>query len=162
MPRPASRQGVPSLDARPAPCAIQNVKPSLQSVLARLSAERADATRIAYAAAAMLLAINAALAPVLSERGVSALYRRSLYLIRSDFPWLVPVYEGALTPGQFGMLRLVIARQTDAEARRATAALLRTLQELLVSLIGLSLTERLLQPVWDTPSSGDAAQDTSR
>jgi hypothetical protein len=32
-------------------------------------------------------------------------------------------------------------------------------QNLLDTLIGASLTERLLRPVWDTPSSGQAVQD---
>jgi hypothetical protein len=40
------------------------------------------------------------------------------------------------------------------------AALLQNFHELLVSLIGASLTERLLRPVWDIPPSGDAVQET--
>ena len=92
---------------------------------------------------------------------MGALYRRSLYLIRSAFPWLITVYEGALRPGEFAPLQAALTRQTGAEAVLATDALLRTFHDLLTSLIGGSLTERLLRSVWDNHSSGDAVQDIS-
>ncbi len=117
--------------------------------------------RVAQIAVSSLIAINAALAPIVSDRGVGALYRRSLYLIRSDFPWLGGVYEGALLPGEFAPLQAALTRQTGAEAVRATESLLRTFHDLLTSLIGGSLTERLLGSVWDNHSGGDAVQDTS-
>jgi hypothetical protein len=134
----------------------------IQSTLAQLAAEGADATRVAAVAVSSLNAINAAMAPIVSDRGVGALYRRSLYLIRSDFPWLMGVYEGALAPGEFGPLQAALSRQTGAEAVLASDALLRTFHELLTSLIGGSLTERLLESVWDSHlASGDAVQEIS-
>ena len=133
----------------------------IQTTLAQLAAEGADSVRVAQIAVSSLIAINAALAPIVSDRGVGALYRRSLFLIRSGFPWLSGVYEGALMPGEFAPLQAALTRQTGAEAVRATEALLRTFHDLLTSLIGGSLTERLLGSVWDNHSSGDAVQDTS-
>jgi len=127
----------------------------------QLAAEGADSVRVAQIAVSSLIAINAALAPIVSDRGVGALYRRSLYLIRSDFPWLSGVYEGALLPGEFAPLQAALTRQPGAEAVRATETLLRTFHDLLTSLIGASLTERLLGYVWDNHSSGDAVQDNS-
>ena len=140
---------------------IQNGTPGIQSALSKLAAEGADAPRIAEAAVSILHAINAALSPIVSQRGVAALYRRSLYLTRSDFPWLTSVYDGALAPGEFEPLHAVLAQQTRLEAMVATDALLRTFHELLTSLIGGSLTERLLKTALDTSPANDSVQDAS-
>ena len=57
-------------------------------------------------------------------------------------------------------LQIVLAQQTCPIAVAANMALLQNFQDVLTSLIGLSLTERLLRPVWDKVSSGQAEQDT--
>jgi hypothetical protein len=43
----------------------------------------------------------------------------------------------------------------------ANIALFRTFSDLLTSLIGAALAERLLGPVWEKTSRGEAAQDRS-
>ena len=66
--------------------------PGSRPILGILSASDAEAARVAEATTVVLGAIDAALSPIISERGVAALYRRSLFLIRHDRPWLDAVY----------------------------------------------------------------------
>lgn len=138
---------------------MQTTKQGIQSALTELSNDGADASRVADRSIAILHAIDAALTAIISERGVAALYQRSLFLIRPGFPWLVAVYEGPLVPGDFSSLQTAIAEQSAADAILGSTALLNTFHDLLSSLIGESLTERLLASICDTPSSGDAVQD---
>lgn len=57
------------------------------------------------------------------------------------------------------MLQVVLSQQDGIEATATNAALLQHFQEVLTTLIGASLTERLLRPVWDITSSGDAVPE---
>ena len=138
---------------------MQNTKQGIQSALTELSNDGADASRIASGAIATLHAIDAALAPIISQRGVAALYQRSLFLVRPDFPWLVAVYEGALVPGDFSSLQTALQEQSVEDAMLGTTALLDTFHDLLSTLIGAALTDRLLGSLCDIPSRGDADQD---
>ncbi len=138
---------------------MQNAKQVIQSALTQLSTDGADASRIARGTVAILHAIDAALAPIISQRGVAALYQRSLFLVRPGFPWLVAVYEGALVPGDFSSLQTALSGQSAEDAKLGTTALLNTFHDLLSGLIGASLTERLLGSICDTPTSSDAVQD---
>lgn len=130
--------------------------------LAILAARGHEAARVAEATTTTLLAIDAALSPIISERGVAALYRRSLFLIRQGRPWLDPVYAADPAPGDYSALRSALSEQDDGDALHVADELLRTFHGLLVSLIGESLTARLLGSILEkTPSSGDAVQDIS-
>lgn len=126
-----------------------------------LAASDADARQVADAAAAMWRDIEAALSPVIGQRGIAALYQRSLHLAGADHSWLTAAYEGALQPGDFSALRATLSGQTVSDAAAAHAAMLQIFRDLLDNLIGRSLTQRLLQAVWDHPSSGHAVQDIS-
>jgi hypothetical protein len=140
---------------------MQNKAPRVPTAIARLLTEGAHAALLADATVATWLAIEAALSPIIGLRGVAALYKRSLYLARSDFPWLGAVYEGALGQSEFASLQGALSRQSDADAGAASIALLQTFNNLLTSLIGESLSDRLLRSVWNNHSSGSAAQDPS-
>jgi hypothetical protein len=132
----------------------------LQSILAQLAAQDADAVRIADSAVAVWLRIDAALGPIIGHGGVAALYERSLYLTRTDLPWLLAAHERAPADGRFvEALRTVLSERTRADAAVGIGALLQNFHDLLTSLIGGELTERLLQSVWDHPSSGPAVRD---
>jgi len=133
----------------------------IPSALTPLVTAGADAARIADTAVAIWRDIDAALAPIIGQRGVAALIKRSLYLTHAEHPWLSTVYEGALPPGEYGPLHAALSKQTGAQAAAAQGALLQTFHDLLGNLIGASLTERLLRAVWDRLSSGDAVQGTS-
>lgn len=105
--------------------------------------------------------IDGALSPVIGHGGVAALYRRCLFLARAERPWLPGVDSGALAPIEFADLEAALALRPAGEADAANKDLLRTFHDLLASLVGSALTERLLRPQPNPPSNGDAVQDTS-
>jgi hypothetical protein len=117
------------------------------------------AVQVADLAVSSWSRIDAALAPIIGHGGVDALFKRSLYLSRGAHPWLESAYAGALAPGDLGMLRAALQAQSDNDAAGAHVTVLRAFHDLLTNLIGAALTERLLTPVWDPSSSGDAVQD---
>jgi hypothetical protein len=125
------------------------------------AAAGADLRQIAQESVDAWNRIDAALSPVLGKRGVAALYKRSLHLTATPFPWLAAAYEGALEPGDFSSLRSALEQHPAGDAAVAHDALLQTFHGLLADLIGRSLTDRLLQAVWNSPASGHAAQDPS-
>jgi hypothetical protein len=133
----------------------------IQAMLARRVGEAADAASVAAEALLIWKDIDVALAPIIGQPGVAALYKRSLYLTLIDHPCLVTAYEGSLRPGEFEGLKTALSQQTPAEALAATISLLHTFHDLLTHLIGGSLFERLLRSVWDKSSSGDAAKDNA-
>lgn len=129
-------------------------------------AEVSDAAQIADLSVSTWRAVDAALSPVIGQRGVAALYKRSLYLTRADHPCLSAVYEGELGPGEFAGLHTALSAQSNADAAAANGALLQAFHDLLANLIGALLTRQLLRSVlppsiFDNPSGGHAVQDTS-
>ncbi|MEO5670827.1 MAG: hypothetical protein ABIR26_09070 [Ramlibacter sp.] len=130
--------------------------------LGPLAAAGTDVPQIADAAVAFWAVVDSELSPVIGRRGCSALYRRSLLLAQVDFPWLQAAYEGAATPGDFASLRDALVKQTALQAAAAHDALTQTFRDLLADLIGRSLTNRLLQAAWDSPSGGPPARDSSQ
>ncbi len=105
--------------------------------------------------------VDAALTPIIGKRGVLALYQRSLFLVKAEHPWLAAMNEGVQKEFDLAALRSVVLQQDRATAAKGGFALLQTFQELLTSLVGPSLAERLLRCVWTDPSSGAPAQDRS-
>lgn len=132
----------------------------MQETVARLPAKSADIKLVADSAVSTWRAVDAALSPIIGQRGVAALFKRSLFLIRADHPWLAAIYVGGLPPDDFESLRFALMQHSSSNAIAANAALLKSFHDLLAHLIGASLTERLLQSIWPLPSSGAAAQDT--
>ena len=121
-----------------------------------------DAAQVGDAMVATLHAIQAALAPIIGAGGVAALYRRSLFLTAAAHPWLADLNEDVQANLDPAAMKALMARQAGAEARAGGHALLQTFYQVLASLIGASLTERLLRSVW-TDSFGlpPSVQDTS-
>jgi hypothetical protein len=124
--------------------------------------ETIDCAQAADLAIATWHKIDDALSPIIGRAGMAALFKRSLYLARADQPVLTALVDVEIAPGDFASLRETLTQQSSPDAATAVqAALLKTFLDLLTSLIGAELTERLLRPVRDTPSSGEAVQDTS-
>jgi len=121
----------------------------------------ADATQIADAMVSTWLEIDAALRPVIGQGGVAALYKRSLYLTAPAHTWLASTHEGMHAPMDLAALKAALAQQSNANAAAGSRALLHTFNELLTSLVGPSLTERLLRSVWANSFSGPPAQDST-
>ena len=132
----------------------------IAAVLARRPGGPANAAQVADATVAVWREVDAALNSVIGLRGVAALYRRSLFLQRCDYPWLASAVSGPDTAMDLAALKAALAQQDSAVAAAAGGATLQTFHELLISLVGPSLTERLLRSVWTTFSSGSPAQDT--
>ena len=133
----------------------------LISSLHHLAANGADAAKVADAIVSSWREIEAALAPVIGHRGVSALFERSLYLARGRHPWLAAVPENLEARMDLAALTAVLQKQGSSVAAAGGGAHLEALHELLGSLIGQSLAERLLRSTWSNPPTGAAAQDLS-
>ena len=129
----------------------------IHAMLVRRTGEGASAAVVGTAALAVWRDIDRALAPIIGQPGVAALYKRSLYLTLVDYPCLITAYEGALRPGDFDGLDVTLSQQQADQAMAVISALLNKFHDLLTHLIGGSLFERLLRSVWDGPSSDDAA-----
>lgn len=121
----------------------------------------ANAAQIADAIVSAWQEIETVLSPIVGQRGVAMLYKRSLYLIGPAHPWLAGMQEGVQTAVDLAALKSVFAQQSSTDAAAAGVALLQTFYDLLASLVGPALTEQLLRPVWAHFPSGPTAQDTS-
>lgn len=103
--------------------------------------------------------IGAALTPIIGSRGVAALYKRSLYLTAQAHPALLGLQEQVLAEMDPSPLMTALTPLSDAEAARVGGALLIAFYELIGSLVGPSLTERLLRSLWDRPLSDPPASE---
>ena len=126
----------------------------------RLSAD-ADVGRVADAVVAAWQEIDAALTPIIGPRGFAALYKRSVYVAAQGHPWLMGVHDHALASANLSDLNSVFKQQSPLEATAGAALLFETFHDLLVSMVGPSLAERLLRSVWAGASSGPGAKDTT-
>jgi len=118
-----------------------------------------DANAIAEATLATWHKVAARLSPVIGVRGVDVLFSRSLHLTSTDFPWLAITRDQEDRATQLASLQARLAERETASATKASSSLLVTFTNLLTGLIGRSLTERLLGPVW-APPAGPADKDT--
>jgi hypothetical protein len=103
--------------------------------------------------------IGAAFTPIMGSRGVAALYKRSLYLTAQAHPTLLGLQEQVQAEIDPSPLMTALTPLSDAEATRIGSALLIAFYELISSLIGPSLTERLLRSLWDRPLSDPPASE---
>ncbi len=111
-----------------------------------------DANAIADAAAATWRLVEAQLVPVIGARGLEVLFRRAVHQTSTGFPWLTAVAEcGAGVDPLPGLVACLVG-QPGADAAEASYTLLLIFAELLMTLIGESLTDRLLADVWALPS----------
>lgn len=124
-------------------------------------AECSNVGQVVDVAMSMWHALSNILSPVIGQRGFFELYKRSLYVNRMHYPWLLAVYENAKRPDDFTGLRDLLLQQTLQDARESSGNVLQTFHDILGKLIGPPLAERLLRSLWEKPSSGDPAQDTS-
>ena len=118
--------------------------------LAQRVASGADAAQVADCFVGLWQEVEAAMTPIIGSRGISALYQRSLHLTAARRPALAKLQVTAAPADQ---LREVLAAQDADSALADGDAFLQTFRELLVTLIGPSLTERLLRDAWAAPSA---------
>jgi hypothetical protein len=120
----------------------------------------ADALAVAEEMVALWQEIDAALRPIIGQGGVVALFRHSVHLTAAVYPWLASDGQGPVAGLDLVALKSSFASQSVAQALAGGDRLLLTFHQLLVSLIGVSLAERLL-PAWGHPSNQKPLQDPS-
>lgn len=122
-----------------------------------------DAWLLAEATMLTWRSVESTLRPILGQQGVAALVTRAIYLARERHPWLEGLHEGLLSIQRPGVLHALLGQQSPAEAASGCLALYQAFHELLASLVGYSLTRRLLGAIASPPSSnplsGPPAQD---
>ena len=109
-----------------------------------------DANSGAVAAAAVQAWIRAAsqLTPLVGLEGMRALYARSMDLARRIHPWLPPADIATSHAKSLAELRQSLEGREAAEATEAIATVLTNLIELLATMIGKALTNRLFDAAW--------------
>jgi hypothetical protein len=128
--------------------------------LAGAVSDGASSKQVAEIVASAFRGIDQVLMPIIGQRGVAALYKRSVHLAGQAYPWLPRLGEGVHTAMDVSALTTELALQSAAVAAAAGGLLLQTFCELLTSLIGASLSNQLLRTVWATLLSGPSAQET--
>ena len=119
-----------------------------------------DARAVAEATLGTWRQMAARLAPVIGAKGVDSLFHRSLHLTSATFRWLEIAEDHGDNSDVLASLSVCLAsRETDAAAE-AGYTLLVTFTELLATMIGESLTERLLLPAL-VPASPESKQETT-
>ena len=88
------------------------------------------------------------LSPVIGARGVGALFERALLLTSKQYPCLARTGVHKTGDAFLGSLQAAIEACDRDAAVAATCVLLSTFTEHLATLIGESLTTRLMSPVW--------------
>ncbi|QVW21245.1 hypothetical protein KJF94_15095 [Pseudomonas hormoni] len=121
----------------------------------------ADTARIAQAIVSTLQDMDAALTPIIGQQGAAALYRRSLHLCASQHPRLAGICDSVQASPDPTALNSALIAQSEADAWFFGEALLMTYYELLTTLIGPSLTARLLRGVWEPSLSDTLSQENS-
>ncbi|MHC8306318.1 hypothetical protein [Pseudomonas sp. PB3P13] len=122
--------------------------------------DTSDIAKIANAIIATLHDMHAALAPIIGEQGVMALFRRS-FILCSKNPRLASMYHSVLPSVDLTALKIMLLKQSAAEALYLGEHLLTSLYQLLITLIGPSLTAKLLRSVLRPSLSDTPSQDTS-
>jgi hypothetical protein len=129
--------------------------------LARRVGDIADPARTAHAIISTLRDMDAALTPINGQQGVDAHDRRSVHLCAATHPRLAGTYESVQAAFDLTALKSVIVEQSQADALFFGETLLTTFYELLITLIGPSLTARLLRGVWEPSLSDTPSQENS-
>jgi hypothetical protein len=134
---------------------------AIRRTLALRAGDAPDASAVAEAALGTWRIVAIRLAPVIGKQGVDVLFNRSLQLTSATFPWLSIARDHEDNAAVLATLKARFAGSEKDAAAEASYTLLVTFTELLTTLIGESLTERLLGPVWAPPSSAPEQERAS-
>lgn len=124
---------------------------AIRRKLAKCTGEAPNAGAIAEATLSTWHQVAARLSPVIGERGTDALLSRSVHLTGNAYPWLAMAGDQADQESRLAAIKTRLAGCETDTATEASYTLFTTFVELLAALIGASLTERLLGPVWAPP-----------
>jgi hypothetical protein len=104
--------------------------------------------------------IDKALTPIVGQHGLEGMLKRSVHLASARHPWLAAGVEGFDLKADLTEFRITLSSQGPEMAARGGGLFLEQFHQLLTSLVGPSLTERLLRSVWATFLSGPSAQES--
>lgn len=138
---------------------------NMGNVTAFLSAKvahGASAREVAQLVVTSCFEIDKALTPIVGQRGLEALLKRSLHLASATQAWLTVGAEAFDLKADLNELMAALSMQTPELAARGGGLFLEQFHQLLTALVGPSLTERLLRSVWATFLSGSFAQDSAQ
>lgn len=110
--------------------------------------ESSDGNAVADVTQKVWHGVTTALEPVVGTRGADALFERTLKMTSVSYPRLaltLPEADCAISSTSF---RALFKGEDATSALETSFAMLVTFTELLASLVGMSLTHRLLEPVW--------------
>jgi hypothetical protein len=133
----------------------------IAALLAGAVSDGASSREVAEMVASAFRGIDQVLAPIIGQRGVAALYKRSMHVAGQTHAWLPRSQEDVPAAMDVTALTTGLGQQTAAAAAAAGGQLIQIFCELLISLIGPSLTGRLLRTVWATFLSGSSLQETT-
>lgn len=131
---------------------------TIRRTLVQGAGDAPDANSIAEATLSTWHQVAVRLVPVIGARGVDALFNRSLHVTSKTYPWLAVDGHDENVAILLSGLRARIATRELIDAVEACHALLVNFTELLASLIGDSLTKRLLLTVW-VPEPTESEQE---
>ncbi len=134
------------------------LREAIRGTLARRAGPVSNAVATAEAAASTWRSVTEQIAPVIGVRGFDVLFGRALHKTSATFPWLEVARNRGGSAGMLPGLIACLARQDTSTAAEASGTLLFTFTEMLATLIGESLTTRLLAPVWASPSSSSGQE----
>ncbi len=120
---------------------------------------------VVEATLATLADISLALTPIIGLHGVAALYKRSLFVCAARQACLIDVPAKTISREDgldLSPLRAALLVQDAHTVDVCSNDLLNTLNQLLTSLIGASLCERLLRSAWENSLCGQPPQDQSQ
>jgi len=92
--------------------------------------------------------LETSLSPIIGQRSVATLYKRSFYLASRKHPWLMDMHEGMQATMNLAALKAALLEQSSSEIAVGAGSALQMFYEVLTNLIGASLTERLSRSVW--------------
>jgi hypothetical protein len=131
--------------------ATDNYRETIRILLAERAGDAPDASAIAEATINTWRQVASQILPVIGAGGVDVLFNRSLHLTCTAFPWLTILGDHRDSAVLLASLKERLAGREPDAAAEASYTLLVTFVEQLMSMIGESLTERLLSTVWEPP-----------
>ena len=131
----------------------------IEAALYRLASPEQYDTGVGASLCEFWRRIGRELTPIIGNAGVKALLRRSMLLARARWDWLDADADTTPESDPVEMLCRALAKRAGPEAVAANLLVAQTFYRLLAGLIGESLADRLLEPVFHSPSAGSPAQD---
>jgi hypothetical protein len=141
---------------------MEHIVSSLLAKLRKGQDSDVPAAEMAARAIALWHQVVTPFAQIIGPRGATALLRRALVLTATRHPWLTQAVTAAPSGQDLSSLAAAFERRPAADVSAANEALLRNFFDLLASLIGAALTQRLLREALDPPASGVEPQETSK